>query len=105
MGYDGAMIGPRVVAYNLASHNYEYLMRAVGLGVFEGPLGDMKIPPQVQEILDALHTVLAGGDVEVKVKHRGNPDIVNELANRLREAVAESNEINKKAGFYLTAIA
>jgi hypothetical protein len=46
--------------------------------------------------------VLSGGEVTIETKHRGNPDILNELRRRLEAARAEANEINKKSGFYVT---
>ncbi len=104
MSYEGSISGPRVVAYNLASQTYEYMMRAINLGVFEGSIGQMKFTPPVQGIIDALHTVLAGGAVEITVTQRGNPDILNELNNRIRASMDEANEINKKAGYYFTAL-
>lgn len=103
MAYEGSITGPRIVSYNLATHTYEYIMRMVNLGVFEGPLGDMKPTEQVAKVLEALHQVVAGGEVKIEVVHRGNPDILNDLNRIVREALAESNEINKKAGFYFTA--
>jgi hypothetical protein len=102
MSYPGDT-GPRTVGYQLASSTYEYLMRAIDLGLFEGPLGNMKPNPSVQPILDALNQVLAGGEVKIEVVRRGSPDILNELNRRLADAAAESNSINQKAGYYVTA--
>jgi hypothetical protein len=95
-------IGPRVVGYQLASHIYQYLMRAVDLGFLDGPIGQMKINPGLLPILDAASQVLAGGEVKIEITHRGNPDIVHELNRLLQEGLDESNTINEKAGFYLT---
>ncbi|KFA91677.1 hypothetical protein Q664_20270 [Archangium violaceum Cb vi76] len=69
----------------------------------EGPDGALEISPEVMPILEAIHQVLAGGTVEVKVVHRGNPDIFNELKRRVEQVGREANAINKAAGFYLTA--
>jgi hypothetical protein len=102
MSYSSSYVGPRLVGYQLASESYEYMMRALDLGAFEGPIGDMKLTPQVKAILEAMHHVLAGGEVKIEVVHRGNPDIVNELNRRLAAGLDEANEINKKAGFYVT---
>ena len=99
-----SMTGPRLVGYQLASKTYEYLMRVVDLGAFEGPIGEMNLPPDLQKALEAVHTILAGGEVEFKVVHRGNPDIVNELNRRLSDGMREANEINAKAGYYVTAL-
>ena len=102
MSYEDG-VGPRTVGYQLASETYAYLMRLIDLGVFEGPIGEMALNPAVRPVLEALHQVLSGGEVKIEVKHRGSPDILNELNRRLEEAGKESNEINKKAGYYVTA--
>jgi hypothetical protein len=95
--------GPRVVGLNVASSLSEYLMRIQELGAVEGPDGALVISPEVMPILEAVHQVLAGGTVEVKVVHRGNPDIFNELNRRVEQVGREANTINRAAGFYLTA--
>lgn len=102
MKYEDAL-GPRLVGYNLASQAYDYLMRIINLGLISGPIGEMELNPYVKPVIEALHTVLAGGEVELVVKNRGNPDIIRELNRRLEEAGKEANEINKKAGYYVTA--
>ncbi|WPB76948.1 hypothetical protein KYC5002_49215 [Archangium violaceum] len=95
--------GPRAVGLTVASSLSEYLMRIQELGAVEGPDGALQINPEVMPILEAIHQVLAGGTVEVKVVHRGNPDIFNELKRRVEQVGQEANAINKAAGFYLTA--
>ncbi len=95
--------GPRVVGLSVASSLSEYLMRIQELGAVEGPDGAMEFSPEVMPILEAIQQVLAGGTVEVKVVHRGNPDIFNELKRRVEQVGREANAINKAAGFYLTA--
>jgi hypothetical protein len=102
MSYTPSTVGPRLVGYQLASQTYEYMMRLIDLGVFEGAVGDMKLTAQVAEVVEALHQVLSGGEVTIETKHRGNPDILNELRRRLEAAQAEANEINKKSGYYVT---
>jgi hypothetical protein len=49
-----------------------------------------------------LHEVLAGGNVEIKVTQRGNPDLVAELNRRAAEGQEEANKINELAGYYVT---
>lgn len=95
--------GPRVTGLTVASSLGEYLMRIQELGATEGPDGSRQISPEVLPILQAIHQVLAGGTVEVRVVHRGNPDIFNELNRRVAQVSDEANAINKAAGFYLTA--
>lgn len=96
-------IGPRVVAYNLSSGTYGYMMRMLDLGVLEGALGEMEMAPQVKELFEAMHHVVAGGDVKLEIVRRGNPDIVGELNRRLSEGMREANEINQRSGYYVTA--
>lgn len=95
--------GPRVVGMNVASSLADYLMRIQELGAVEGADGALVISPEIMPVLHALHQVLSGGTVEVKVAQRGNPDIFNELNRRVEQVGREANAINKAAGFYLTA--
>lgn len=95
--------GPRVIAANLAVAAHEYLMRLQDLGAIQDSNGDLVLAPEVQPVLEALHTVLAGGQVTCNIVSRGNPDIINELNRRLDQANRDANAINKAAGFYLTA--
>lgn len=105
MSYENGngVMGPRMVGYQLSQGNYEYLMRILELGALEGPLGEMRPNEALRPIFEALHHVMAGGEVDVKVTRRGNPDIVNDLNRRLEKGTAEANEINRRAGFYVTA--
>jgi hypothetical protein len=54
-------------------------------------------------VIEALHQVLAGGAVEIKIAQAGNLDIVTELNRRLERATAEANAINKKSEYTLLA--
>lgn len=99
MAYPTVNSPTRLEALTLASQLEKYLMRANQLGVTEG--GEMA--PSLRPVIEALHHVLAGGDVAVDVKVRGNPDIVRELNETLQRGVEESKTINDKVGFYLTA--
>jgi hypothetical protein len=95
--------GPRVTGLTVASSLGEYLMRIQELGAVEGEDGAMEISADIKPVLEAIHQVLAGGTVEVRVVHRGNPDLFNELNRRVEQVGREANAINKAAGFYLTA--
>lgn len=96
-------VGPTLVSYQLTQSAYEYLLRTIGLGIFEGPVGDMRLAKDMEPVIEALHTVLSGGSVEVKVTQRGSPDIRRELDERLAQMGRDSNEINQKSGYYVTA--
>jgi hypothetical protein len=103
MSYNG-IPGPRVEGLTVASSLSEYLMRIQELGAMEGPDGALEINPEVMPVLEAIHQILAGGTVEVKVVHPGNPAILNELNRRVRQVGREVNDINKAAGFSLTGV-
>ncbi len=103
-GY-GSTLGPTLVSYQLTQSAYEYIMRVIGLGAFEGPVGDMKLAEDLKPVVEALHTVLAGGSVKVELETRGNPDLRRELDDRLERMGRDSNEINKKSDFYVTLVA
>ena len=102
MPYQDGLPKPRVVAYNLASSTYDYMMRLVSLGVVEGELGSQTVPHDIRKTMEALHHVLAGGEVKIELVRRGNPDIVNELNERFDSGLKEANEINHKSGYYFT---
>jgi hypothetical protein len=96
--------GPRVSNITVASGIGEYILRVQELGVVEGTSGAAELHPSLKPVMEALHHVLAGGEVELKVVHRGNPDIVTELNRRVEQSIQEANAINAAAGFYLTAM-
>lgn len=98
----GSIAGPRTVGYALAQETYDYMMRLLSLGILEGALGSMRPTPEVRRVLEALHTVAAGGEVRIEVVHRGNPDIVRELEGRMERGMADANTINQKSGYYVT---
>ena len=93
---------PTLVSYPLARSAYEYIMRLKDLGAVEGALGQMSLLPALEPIMNAIHTVLAGGSVEVSVTQRGNPDIVRELEEMFKRGQSDANFINKKSGYYVT---
>lgn len=96
-------MGPTLVSYPLTQAAYDYVMRVLSLGIYEGPIGDMQFAKDIEPVLEALHTVLSGGTVTVTIEHRGSPDIKRELDERMLQMGRDSNEINKKAGYYVTA--
>ena len=103
MSYSGHQ-GPTTVSYTVTSALYGYIMRCLDLGAIEGPMGDHDLTPRLKEIVHAAHHYLAGGEVEITVKQRGNPDIVSDLNARLETTRVESNEINRAAGYYVAGI-
>ena len=93
---------PTLVSYPLARSSYEYIMRLKDLGALEGALGSMTILPALQPVVEAIHTILAGGAVNITVTQRGNPDIVRELKEMLERGQKDANFINEKSGYYVT---
>jgi hypothetical protein len=98
MSYDQVSL----VTYPLARSAYEYMMRLKDLGALEGALGEMQPIPSLLPLIDALHTILSGGEVSITLVHRGNPDIVHELEQKLAQSNADANQINAKSGYYVT---
>lgn len=83
----------------------EYLKRVQDLGAVEGQHGAAELNPTLQPVLEALHHVLSGGEVEVRVVRGGQPDIFQELQERAAKATEETNAINQPAGtLILTAV-
>jgi hypothetical protein len=101
MSYDPEQ-GPQIIGHSVTYSAYEYLKRIISLGVFEGTLGNMRVSDAVRPVIDAMHVVLAGGEVKIEVVHRGNPDIVSELARRVEDSTRDANAINEKSGYYVT---
>ncbi len=93
---------PTLVSYPLARSTYEYMMRLKELGAVEGALGKMSLLPELKPVIDAIHVILAGGEVSVDVKKRGNPDIIHELEEMFDQGQKDANFINEKSGYYVT---
>jgi hypothetical protein len=78
----------------------EYLQRLEELGAVERWSGRVMLNPRLQPVQEALHHVLAGGEVEVRVVQEGNPDIVQELTERVNQ-VAQEASAGQSTGFSL----
>ena len=94
---------PKLITRETTLNGYAYQVRLLQLGVLEGALGDIAVNPDLKPVLEALHQVLAGGTVEIKIAQAGNLDIVAELTHRLERATAEANAINKQSDYTLLA--
>jgi len=94
---------PKLVTRETTSNAYAYQMRLLQLGALEGALGNIAVNPDLKPVIEALHQVLAGGTVEIKIAQAGNLDIAAELNRRLERATAEANAINKKSEYTLLA--
>jgi hypothetical protein len=98
-------VGSRTVGVQLASEIAAYLEKAMSLGAFSGPLGQMEVNPKVKPLLEAINHVLAGGTVVVDVTKPGDPSTYKQLNEYLNGGLKEANEINKAAGYYVTLVA
>src|SRR5262245_51792879 len=96
------VIGEGVEIY-VTTRTYVYMVRAYEFLPIAGSLGkgEMKLDPEFQRLMEAFHHFLAGGELADKlVKKEGLSPYVDELNLRLKEAVEETNLVNKKYGFY-----
>ena len=100
MSYD--QVTQELVNFPLTPSAYRYLARLRELGALEGPLGKMKANPSLTPLIHALHTVLSGGEVSIIVVRPGNPDVTLGLEEQLARSQAEANELNARAGSYIT---
>lgn len=95
--------GAKPGSLTLARRLIDYLERCNELGLKLDGDGKFMIDEDLQPVMLALHTVLAGGRIEVNVQEPGNPDIVHELNRRVAEGLADATELNRLAGYYLSA--
>ena len=80
---------------NTTQNNVDYMQRLEALGLMEGIPGDQKINANVTSLFNALHHVLAGGEVKVTIEKEGNPAIVAELENKQTESLKKKNFFKK----------
>ncbi|HLT29946.1 MAG TPA: hypothetical protein VK013_07880 [Myxococcaceae bacterium] len=95
--------GPRAGQLILARKLIEYIERCEELGLSLGGEAEFLVSEDLEPVMLALHHVLAGGKVEVTIEEEGNPDIVKELDRRVREGLEEASELNRLAGYTLSA--
>jgi len=86
---------------NVPSGVFEYAKRMLELGVVLGKIGDVDINPHLNLITQALHQVMAGGEVEIKLIKSGLQAIVDELDDLMERGYNEANAINRAAGYRL----
>jgi hypothetical protein len=86
-----------LVQLTFASALGEYLKRVQDLGAVEGHHGAIELNPTLQPVLEALHHVLAGGEVEVRVVRGGQRDIFMDLQQRAARATEETHAFNQPA--------
>jgi hypothetical protein len=89
---------PRVVNLPVSSALQDYLRRVEELGVVEGADGALALNPTLAPVLAALHHVLAGGEVEVRITRTGQATLVKELQERAARSFEETNALNQQPG-------
>jgi hypothetical protein len=87
----------RIIHLAFAAALGEYLERVRDLGAVEGRHGSVELNPTLRPVVDALHHVLAGGEVEVRVLREGQADIVRDLQQRVALATSETNALNQQS--------
>lgn len=89
---------PRLVHLPVSSALQEYLRRVQTLGAVEGTGGALELNPTLVPVLKALHHVLAGGEVEVRITRDGQATLVQELQERATQSFEETNALNQQPG-------
>lgn len=89
----------QVVSHNVTLSGLDYLRELYRLGAVEGAVGDQSLSAELVPLLEAVHQVLAGGSVEVKVTRAGNAKIVAELDEKVGRMFGEANQVNCSAGY------
>jgi hypothetical protein len=89
----------QIVSQNLTLSGLDYLRSLHELGAFEGRLGNQSLSAELVPLLEAIHHVLAGGSVEVKVTRAGNSKVLAELDDKAGRVLRETNEVNCSAGY------
>jgi hypothetical protein len=87
-----------IIQLSFSSALGEYLERVRELGAMEGPEGAIDISPTLRPVLEAMHHLLAGGEVEVRIVRGGQQDIFQDLQQRAVQATTETNAINQVTG-------
>jgi hypothetical protein len=90
---------PQLVKRETVASADSYMIRLLQLGAIEGALGEMDINPLLKPVIEAMHHVLTGGEVEIKVLTPGNALMVQELNHRLEQTTHDLNLINQRVGY------
>src|SRR5262245_44179364 len=89
---------PKLIKRETVASADGYMIRLLQLGAMEGALGEMNICSVLKPVLEAMHHVLTGGEVEIKLVAEGNSLLVQELNGRLEQATQDLNAINRQVG-------
>lgn len=89
---------PSIIQLSFPAALAQYLQRVSELGAVEGLQGSVQINPTLAPVLEAMHHVLAGGEVEVRILRGGQQEIVQELQQRAVQVTQETNAIQQPPG-------
>jgi hypothetical protein len=89
---------PGIIQLSLSASLGQYLQRVRELGAVEGLQGAVQLNPTLKPVIEALHHVLAGGEVEVRILRGGQQEIFQELEQRAIQATQETNLLNQPPG-------
>jgi hypothetical protein len=95
---------PQLVTRAMVASAQAYMIRLLQLGAMEGALGELDLNPSLKRLTEALHQVVAGGQVEVKLVEAGESHVVQELNSRLEQAIKDGNSMNGQAGYSLLPV-
>jgi hypothetical protein len=87
-------VSPSLAVPGVAPLGRDYLSPLVALGLYEGPRGNLALSPTLAPLVNVLHHVLAGGEVQVLVTSPGHADIREDLDRRLACATVEANALS-----------
>jgi hypothetical protein len=88
---------PHVVQLPVSSALAEYLQRMQTLGAVQGTAGALELNPTLAPVLAALHHVLAGGEVEIRISRGGQSTLVQELQMHAERSISETNALIQQA--------
>jgi hypothetical protein len=94
-----AQPAPAIVGQNVTLGALDYLRRLNELGALEGALGNQGVSQELVPVVEALHHLLAGGLVELRIQSPGNAKVLAELEELFRRALQEANAVNRAAGY------
>jgi hypothetical protein len=84
------MPAKNVHSVQVANETHEWLQALAENGLLVTIRGKPAAHPQVAKLVEALHAVLAGGEVAVKVTRRGDPKLKKALDAKLKKAMSAS---------------
>lgn len=93
-----------VVQLPFASAMAEYLRRVEELGAFEGVGSTVELNPRLRPVLEALHHVLAGGEVSVSIAQSGQPDVFRDLHERMERGLQQTRQLQTQPTLVATAV-